>query len=371
MNSDKDKIKMKLLNQLKIIKMKMAFWDKNSKKQNDNKNSEEVEFSYFKPVKRLALIFFAGFSVYLFMSTMMLIFLTKSSPEVKIPDVTGKRFVDVTNGLTRKGFRTELKFVDVYDIEDGIILSQYPESGRIAYEESKITLTVSRSEFFIDVPNLVGSQLPIAINKLKNLHYQDKSVSISTGVISYIPSDKTAANVVIDQSPKAAEKISPDVKVNLLVSSGSAGVDKKMPDVTGQSIDLCYDLLLAKGVVVNQEIVKTDDINKSGLINSQSIPAESMIKDGDVLTVAVNYYSLTEHPYTAYELIEYVIPSDQPQGFYEAYIEDNSSKRIRFSSVSGPGQKIKFLFQRVGNAKIYISRDKKNIRTLSINVNEF
>lgn len=336
-----------------------------------NTNSEEAEFKYFKPVKRLALIFFIGFSVYLFMSTMMLIFLTKSSAEVKIPDVTGKRFVDVSNGLTRKGFTTELKFVDVYDIEDGIILNQYPEAGRIALEESKITLTISRSKFFIDVPSLVGSQLPIAVNKLKNLHYQDKSVSISTGVISYIPSDKTAANVVIDQSPKAGTKISPEVKVNLLVSSGSAGVDKKMPDVTGQSIDLCYDLLLAKGVIVNQEIVKTDDINKSGLINSQSIPAETLVKDGDTVTVSVNYYSLTEHPYTAYELVEYIIPSDQPQGFYEVYIEDNYSKRIRFSSPSGPGQKIRFLFQRVGNAKIFINRDKKNIRVLSINVNEF
>ncbi len=337
----------------------------------NNKNNEEVEFKYFKPVKRLALIFFIGFSVYLFVSTMMLIFLTKSSAEVKVPDVTGKRFVDVSNGLTRKGFTTELKFVDVYDIEDGIVLNQYPEAGRIALEESKITLTISRSKFFIDVPNLVGSQLPIAVNKLKNLHYQDKSVSISTGVISYIPSDKTAANVVIDQSPKAGTKISPDVKVNLLVSSGTAEADKKMPDVTGQSIDLCYDLLLAKGVIINQEVVKTDDINKSGLINSQSIPAETLIKDGDTVTVTVNYYSLTEHPYTAYELVEYVIPSDQPQGLYEVYIEDNHSKRIRFSSPSGPGQKIKFLFQRVGNAKIFINRDKKNIRVLSINVNEF
>ncbi|PKL17758.1 MAG: hypothetical protein CVV49_09435 [Spirochaetae bacterium HGW-Spirochaetae-5] len=336
-----------------------------------NKDAEKVEFKYFKPVKRLALIFFAGFSVYLFMSTMILIFLTKSAPEIRVPEVTGKRFVDVSNGLARKGFRTELKFVDVYDIEDGIILNQYPESGRIALEESKITLTVSRSKFFIDVPSLTGSQLPIAINKLKNLHYQDKSVSISTGVISYIPSEKTAANVVIDQSPKAGSKISPDVKVNLLVSSGSAGADKKMPDVVGQSIDLCYDLLMAKGVIVNQDIVKTNDMSKSGLINSQSINPDTILKDGEILTVSVNYYTLTEHPYFAYELVEYTVPSDQPQGLYEAYIEDNHSKRIRFSAPSGPGQKIKFLFQRVGNAKIFINRDKKNIRVLSINVDEF
>ncbi len=342
----------------------------NSDKDN-NKINEEVEFTYFKPVKRLVLIFFIGFSVYLFISTMMLIFLTKSSPEVKIPDIIGKRFVDVSNSLTRKGLRTELKFVDVYDIEDGVILNQYPESGRIALEDSKITLTISRSKFFIDVPNLIGSQLPIAINKLKNLHYQDKSVSISTGVISYIPSDKTASNVIIDQSPKAGTKISPEVKINFLVSSGPTGADKNMPDITGQSIDLCYDLLLSKGVVVNQDIVKTDDINKSGLINTQSIPAGTLLKDSDIVTISVNYYTLTEHPYTAYELIEYIIPSDQAQGLYEVYIEDNHSKRIRFSSPSGPGQKIRFLFQRIGNAKIYINRDKKNIRVLSINANRF
>ena len=79
---------------------------------------DEIEFSYFKPVKRLALIFFLGFSVYLFVSTMMLIFLTKSSAEIKVPEVTGKRYMDVSNGLSRKGFRTELKFVDVYDETD-------------------------------------------------------------------------------------------------------------------------------------------------------------------------------------------------------------------------------------------------------------
>jgi beta-lactam-binding protein with PASTA domain len=336
----------------------------------DNKK-EEVEFSYFKPVKRLALIFFAGFSVYLFASTMMLIFLTKSSAEIKVPEVTGKRYMDVSNGLTRKGFRTELKFIDVYDIEDGIILRQHPESGEVALEGSKLTLTVSRSKFFIDVPNLTGSQLPIAINKLKNLHYQDKSVSISTGVISYIPSEKTAANVVMEQYPRAGTKISPDVKVNLLVSSGSAGLDRKMPDVTGQSVDLCFDLLLAQGVTIKQEIVKTSDINRSGIIESQSIPAGTPLKDGDAVILKVNYYQLTEHPYSAYELVDYTIPSDSEAGLFEVVVEDNHSKRIRYSANGGPGQKIQFIFNRIGNSKIYIDRNKKNIRVMSIRVDEF
>jgi len=343
----------------------------NNDANNNEKNSEKVEFSYFKPIRNLALIFLLGIAVYFFVSTITLFSLVKSSGEVRVPNITGKRFVEVSNSLSRKNLRVELKFIDVYDIEDGIILRQYPDSGEIVNENSKLTLTLSRSKLFIDVPALTGVELPIAINKLRNLHYQDKSISIGTGVISYIPSEKTASNIVIDQSPKAGEKISPDVKVNLLVSSGAAGGDNKMPNIIDQSIDLCYDLLLAKGLIVKQEIVKTNDINKSGLVHSQSIAADKIIKEGDSVTVTVNFYQMSEHPYSSYEFIEYVIPSDQKPGLYEAYIEDDLSKRIRFSAPLTPGQKIQFVFQRVGNAKVYINCDKKTIRVVSINANNF
>ncbi|MCL1865486.1 MAG: PASTA domain-containing protein [Spirochaetes bacterium] len=337
----------------------------------NKKDSKKIEFSYFKPVRSLIVIFLLGIAVYFFVSAITLFSLVKPSGEVRVPNVVGKRFVEVSNSLSRKDLRTELKFIDVYDIEDGVILHQHPNSGEIVNENSKLTLTLSRSKFFIDVPELTGSELPIAINKLKNLHYQDKSISIATGVISYIPSEKAATNIVIDQSPKAGSKISPDVKVNLLISTGDSGIDKKMPNVVNQSIDLCYDLLLAKGLIVKEEIVKTNEINKSGLVNSQSITADNIIKEGDSITLGINYYQLSEHPYSSYELIEYVIPSDMQSGLYEAYIEDDHSKRIRFSAPLGPGQKIQFVFQRIGNAKVYINCDKKNIRVLSINANNF
>lgn len=338
---------------------------------NEEQGGPVYEFEYFKPVRRLALIFFLAFMLFMFFATIILILLTKSTKELKVPDLLGKRFVDVSNSLVNRGFRTDLKFVDVYDIEDGIVLNQYPESGRIVEENSKVTLTISRSKFFVNVPNLTGTMLPMAINKLKNLHYQDKSVSISTGVISYIPSEKTAANIVIDQSPKAGDKITPDVKVNLLVSSGPGTVTKIMPDVTGQSIDLCYDLLLAQGITVYEEVSKTPDISQSGIITGQSIAKDTPLKDGDSVILKVNYYVLTEHPYSAYEYVEYEIPSDMEEGLFEAYIDDNYARRIRYSSRAKAGQKISFVFQRVGNSKVYITRDKKNISTLKINVDEF
>ena len=90
-----------------------------------------------------------------------------------------------------------------------------------------------------------------------------------------------------------------------------------------------------------------------------------------MVTLTVNHYTLTEHPYSAYEFVDYTIPSDEDPGLYEAVVEDNHSKRIRYSANAGPGAKIQFVFQRAGNAKVYIDRNKKNIRVMSINVDEF
>ena len=300
-----------------------------------NKN-KKVKSNNFKTFGKILLLLFAGFSIYLFISTIMLIFLTMPEKEITVPHVVGKQFVDVYNSLMRKGIKPELKFKDVYDLDNGIILNQYPKKGKIISENSNLKLVISRSTFFIDVPNLVGTELPIAINKLKNLHYHDKVISISVGVISYVPSEKSANNIVINQSPKSGQKITPSMKINLLVSVGSLKSDNKMPNVTGQSINLCYDMLKAKGAIIRQEIVKTAKISDSGLVISQSPKKGSRIKNNDVIKLKVKWYSLKEHPYIAYERIDYKIPNDLKKGLYEAYIEDNHSKRIRFTKKMKP-----------------------------------
>ena len=340
--------------------------NENAKKEEIEK--EEVKLSYFGPLGRLALIFFLGFSLYLFVSSMMLVFLTRSSVEIKVPSVVGKKYVDVSNVLVRKGLKPDIKFVEVYDLDDGIVLSQNPESGAILSENSTLRLTVSRSSFYIDVPNLVGTEYPIALNKLKNLHFLDKAVSISPGVVSYIPSETRAENVVIEQSPKSGTKITPDVKVNLLVSSGSTSTGNKMPDITGQSIDLCFDLILAKGLSVQQEIIKTGDIRKSGIIASQSIAPGRVIPEKGSVKIGIYYYELKDHHYSAYELVDYTIPAGEPEGLYEILVEDNHSKRIVYSAMLKGGQIMKAVFNRVGNARVYINRDKKNIKVMSLNV---
>lgn len=330
--------------------------------------TRQENLRYFGTIGRIAAIFFIGFSLLLLVSTIMLIILTKPEREVVIPDVEGKRFVEVYNTLVRKGVKPEIRFKDIADLDDGMVLSQYPKKGKVVPENSRMKLLVSRSRYSLEVPSLVGKELPLALNNLKNIHRHDKTLSLGTGVISYIPSDTIADNIVLDQLPRAGETVSPDRMINLLVSSGKLAPDALMPGVTGQSIELCFDLLRAKGLTVTQEIVAVNDLNASGLIVSQTPAKGTPVSKGGTCTVQVGWYPLDKHTYTGYEKIEFQIPADEKAGTYEASVEDGHSKRIRFSRSAGPGQKIVFVFRREGNATITFLRDKIKIDDIDINV---
>ncbi len=328
----------------------------------------EKKLTLFIPIARIAAIYFIGFSLFILVSTIILLMLTKPDREVVIPDVEGKMFIETYNSLIRKGIRPEIRFRDISDIDDGMILSQYPKKGKIVPENSTIKLLVSRSRYYIEVPNLAGRELQIARNNLRSIHRYDRTLSLETGTVSYIPSETVSDNIVIDQSPPAGERVTPDRKINLLVSSGASAPNALMPDVTGQSLELCFDLLRAKGLRIIQEIVVTGDMALSGSVASQAPAQGALTGKGQACTLRVNWRPMENRPYRSYEKVDYQIPPGAPQGLYEAQVEDGASKRIRFSQASGPGKKIIFLFGRTGNAVVTILCDKKPVDTIEIDV---
>ncbi len=342
------------------------------KTENTADASDNNQKSWVQSVpSRVLLALFVGFSLYMLISAIVVVVLTKPEKQVRVPNVVGRQFIDVYNSISRKGLKPEIRFYDVYDIDNGLVLKQYPESGNIISDGSTLRLLVSRSSLKMEAPNLVGIELPFALNKLRNMHIHEKTITINPGVISYLPSDKTAGNIIIAQDPRPGERITPERKINLLVSTGKTGVDAKMPDCKGQSINLAYDLLVAHNVEIAEEIVQTGRQEKSGSIVSQSPAPGTAIDRGQVVKVKVLYYPLKNHPYRAFERIDYTIPQNEEEGLYEAYVEDNQSKRLRFSRTMKPGNVITFLFHRTGNSRITLLRDKKQVKVFTVNVEEF
>lgn len=338
--------------------------------ENESKQNKPA-LKYLKFFGRIILILFIGLSLYLFVSSIMMAVLTKSAKDVKVADVTGQQFADVYNSLVRKGLKPELIFHDTFDVESGVVIKQHPEAGTIVPEGDPIKLTVSRSGYFIEVPNLVGKSLPVAKNSLSNLHYHGRTFAVGTGAVSFVPSDKTAENIVIAQSPKAGEKITPEQIVCLLVSAGQAADTRLMPNVKDQTIDLAFDLLSAKKLNVIQETADTWDKTKSGVIIEQTPAAGAAVAVGAVVRLKVALYPLHGHPYYAYEKFNYTIPANQSEGLYEAQVEDETSKRICFAATMGGGGQINFVYHRTGKAKISILKDKTVLSVIGVNVENF
>jgi eukaryotic-like serine/threonine-protein kinase len=317
---------------------------------------------------QVLLLFVFALTFFAFVSVFILVVRTKPAKEITVPDVTGKKFIDVYNLLSRKEVQPKVTFKDVADIDDGIIISQYPESGTVVKSDTRIRVTVSRSSFYVDTPNLIGLAYPIAVNKMKNLQYQGRPVSIQKGVVSYIPSETTGANIVLGQSPLGGERITPDRKINLLVSAGSAKGNGTVPDVKNQSIDLVYDLLVASGISIKQKVVVTGAKKESGIIKDQSLKTGTKIKEGSVIILTVAWYPLQDHPYSAYERVKFTISKDGKGGLYEAFIKDSQSRRLRFSYTLQPGREVDFVFKRMGNARVEVLEDKKPFKAIKIDV---
>ncbi|MCL1911173.1 MAG: PASTA domain-containing protein [Leptospirales bacterium] len=332
---------------------------------------DEPRLKYFGPISKIALIMFLLFSLFLFISTIMIIIRTKPAKSVKMPDLVGQRFSDVSNGLIRDGLKPEIRFRETFNVENGVVLKQYPESGAVIPEGNAVKLTVSRNGYMFEVPDLAGKSLPVAKNSLRNLHYHGRNFNIATGVVSYVPSEKIPENTVIAQSPKPGERISPDYRINLLVSAGTEADERRMPDVMNQSIDLAYDLLAAKKVNVTQEIVETWDKSLNGFVIGQSQPPQSPLANNASVRLKVALYPVKGHPYYAYEKIQYTIPASYSDGRFEAYVEDDGQKRICFSENMKGGQQINFVFHRIGKAKITITRDKETMTVMGINVEDY
>jgi hypothetical protein len=114
--------------------------------------SKHFVFTYRRLFGLVALYF----SVFLFVSTLMLLLLTRPESDVRVQNVIGRKYTSVHNTLTRDGLAPVLKFRDVHDVEDGVILSQFPAPGVIVPEGSRLNLVVSRNILMVEVPTLVG-----------------------------------------------------------------------------------------------------------------------------------------------------------------------------------------------------------------------
>lgn len=129
----------------------------------------------------------------------------------------------------------------------------------------------------VEMVNVVGMEVEVAKVTLDEL-YLDVTVE-------YKESDDTAENVVMEQSVKEGEMVSPQSKVTLTVSSGTASVD--VPDVLGMTEDAAYAKLKEAGFKVATENGYSDEVDK-GYVMSQNPEGDTKAAVNALITIIIS-----------------------------------------------------------------------------------
>ncbi|EOU2019085.1 Stk1 family PASTA domain-containing Ser/Thr kinase [Clostridium perfringens] len=205
--------------------------------------------------------------------------------DVKIPNVVGEKVEDAKSKLEGLGLKV-LEVTEESDQEKGIVLKVDPNVDSTVKTGSEVKLTVSGGEGQIKVPNFAEMNLDSVKRTLKSL-------GLELGSVDEEYSDSVPRGEVISQSPNANESVDKGSKVNVTISKGKEIKSEtiNIPDVSGKSVEEAKSILVNAGVGVNPvkgEAAKSE--GEAGKVYSQSQSGSLTIKQGEKVTITINYY---------------------------------------------------------------------------------
>ncbi|GAA0096641.1 Stk1 family PASTA domain-containing Ser/Thr kinase [Clostridium perfringens] len=205
--------------------------------------------------------------------------------DVKIPNVVGEKVEDAKSKLEGLGLKV-LEVTEESDQEKGIVLKVDPNVDSTVKTGSEVKLTVSGGEGQIKVPNFAEMNLDSVKRTLKSL-------GLELGSVDEEYSDSVPRGEVISQSPNANESVDKGSKVNVTISKGKEIKSEtiNIPDVSGKSVEEAKSILSNAGVGVNPvkgEAAKSE--GEAGKVYSQSQSGSLTIKQGEKVTITINYH---------------------------------------------------------------------------------
>ncbi|MFL6071064.1 MAG: Stk1 family PASTA domain-containing Ser/Thr kinase [Actinomycetes bacterium] len=196
-----------------------------------------------------------------------------------VPRVTGLTAQGAEAALQEQGLKVEYgneRFSEI--VKDGEVITSDPAQGSDISSGGTVTLILSKGPEVYNVPGVVGKELSDAKRAIKD-HFK-------VGEVSREYSDSVRDGVVISTQPNKGTSVSPDTRIDLVVSKGLPPVD--VPNLLGTSEGDAKSALAD----ANLKYQKTDEQQSmkyaAGEIMSQSPSAGSSVQQGSTVSVVVS-----------------------------------------------------------------------------------
>lgn len=210
--------------------------------------------------------------------------------KVKVDNFVGRYYEDVINDKDyKKIYDFKVTFKVDLEHEYGIILSQYPESGRsktVSDKGSKIVVelvcaaeTVDDQKRLLKVPNIVNHEREEAISMV-----QDAGFTYS---LEQAPSDSITKGYVISTDPVAGAAADEGSEIKIIISTGPETVMTKVPQLKGLSKDAAIAKIESSNLSIGSISTAESDLD-AGTVIDQNIAAGTEIEEHTKISITVS-----------------------------------------------------------------------------------
>ncbi|MGD6841972.1 Stk1 family PASTA domain-containing Ser/Thr kinase [Bacillus infantis] len=198
--------------------------------------------------------------------------------EIEVPDVAGETIEDATSILTKAGFEVEDP-VEINDeeVEEGLVIKTDPKAGRMAKEESSITIYLSSGKEKFEMSDYTGR----SFEEVESLLEKEGFTQITREDAN---NEEEPEGTILEQSIDEGEEVIPgETEIEFTVSSGPAPIVLK--DLTGLNLKGVQDYAESTGLKIDTSKEEYHDTVEKGLVISQSQPAGTELGKGSGLSV--------------------------------------------------------------------------------------
>lgn len=261
---------------------------------------------------------------------------------VEVPNVVNKTTVEAEKELKSLNLKVQLdeKFGDITKFKPGTVMEQSVLAGSKRKEGSLIILTVSKGAEEKGVPDLKGMSLNKATIVLEELGFKVGKVERK-----YVKNEKMGA--VLEQKPKAAEKLAKGSAVDIVMNEGNI----EIPKITGKKQEEAAALLKGVGLVLGNVTTITDENVAKGVVVSCNPDVGARLGDGDKVDITISDGGSAKDAY-----VDFAIPGSK-MSKVDIIVEDNGGKRSIYSGMKKGGIRIRQKVETRGKAKAILMVD--------------
>lgn len=270
-----------------------------------------------------------------------------SRETVKVPDVTGKTVVEAQQILENAGFSITLK--EAYDdkVTPGLVLEQDPAGNEMRKEGSAVYLTVSKGIEMVEVPNLAGKNLADARKMIERKE-------LALGKVETVFRED-GSGLVIEQTPKANEKIRHGEKVNLVISEKPKEVT--IPSVVGKASGEAMMALEKLGFKnITAQSVGSKKVAGTVLSITPKEGSKVLNSTDVVLRVSDGVGTASQNKYA-----EFVVPDGAKKQKVKIVVVDDDGEKVVYEGTKREGVRIRQKVEVSGSAVARFYCDNKLI----------